>query len=286
VKVAYFTAGTVGVGHLVRGLAIRRALARAGFRGAYRMFGPPLPFAAAARCDYESLEIQAEAALRDPLRAAESALAGRLADFAPDLLLVDLFWAPLRWILPSLACEAWLLIRICPEVWLVGPPSSPFAPAQYRRIVAIEPVPLPEVETVIYPVVIANPDELEPPDGLRRKLGFAAGRELVVVVHAGERGEAQRLRAAAGVENPVVLDLFHGDALFPAAPWLAGADRVVAGAGYNAFWEAHWLGYADRTTFLAFPRSIDDQALRLETLAGAVPKENGADVLARWILAG
>ncbi len=73
---------------------------------------------------------------------------------------------------------------------------------------------------------------------------------------------------------------------FPAAEWLGGADRIVAGAGYNAFWEAHWLGYAERTEWIPFRRTIDDQALRVELSRGMTPRENGADTLARWIAAG
>ena len=50
----------------------------------------------------------------------------------------------------------------------------------------------------------------------------------------------------------------------------------------NSVWEARWLGYAERTTFVPFPRGNDDQAARI---AGRVPMtENGADVLAGWML--
>src|SRR5690606_10019649 len=98
VRVAFFTAGTLGAGHLVRGRAIGRALARAGFRGSYRMFGPagpPARFSAAARggC-YEEVAIE-ERVLLDPVLARESPLARALEAFSPDVLLVDMFWAPL-----------------------------------------------------------------------------------------------------------------------------------------------------------------------------------------------
>src|SRR6185295_7862008 len=105
-KIAYFTAGTVGAGHLVRGLAIGRGLRRAGFRGAYRMFGPRLPFAAAGREDHVTVDVQTDRALRDRHLAQMSGLAQELQAFDPDLLLVDMFWAPLRWVLPALSCEA------------------------------------------------------------------------------------------------------------------------------------------------------------------------------------
>lgn len=246
------------------------------------MFGPSLPYRLHA--DYETVEVQTDAALRDRHLAQTSGLAQRLRDFAPDLLLVDLFWAPLRWVLPTLDVEAWLLLRTFPPPWLVGPPQSPFEPAQYQRIVAIEPISHPLIGEMIDPIVIANPDECRPPEALRERLGIPPGEELVAVLHAGERGEAEELRRAAGTDRPVLLDLFEEDGLFPAAEWLGGADRIVSGVGYNSFWEAHWLGYADRATFLPFRRAIDDQAFRLRELGGVRPRENGADTLARWIL--
>jgi hypothetical protein len=286
VKVAYFTAGTVGVGHLVKGLAVGGGLARAGFHGEYRIFGPQLPFPAAqGRAEYEPVVVETDRTLRDRQLAQTSALAQQLTGFAPDLLLVDMFWAPLRWLLPVLRCEAWLLVRICPPHWLVGPPGLPFDPSQYERIIAVEPMPARGSREAIDPLVICNPDQCRPPAALRERLGVGAGRPLVVVPHAGERGEAEKLAQMAG-EGAVVLDLFKPEALFPAAEWLGGADRIVAGAGYNAFWEAHWLGYAERTTWVPFRRPIDDQALRVELSRGTSPRENGADTLARWIIGG
>jgi hypothetical protein len=282
VKVAYFTAGTVGAGHLVRGLAIGRALGRAGFAGSYRMFGPPLAFPAAAGTAYEPVEIRADRSLLDPRLAQEAGFARRLADFAPDLLLVDLFWMPLRWVLPILPCEAWLLLRTCPPRWLVGPTAARFDPRQYARILAIEPMEYEVIHEVIDPVVIANPEECRPPQALREHLGIPPGQPLTVVLHAGEPGEAARLREEAG-QDAAVLDLFQERALFPVAEWLGGADRIVSGAGYNAYWEARRLGYADKVTFVPFLRAIDDQERRL-TFADYQPRQNGADVLAGWIV--
>jgi predicted glycosyltransferase len=105
------------------------------------------------------------------------------------------------------------------------------------------------------------------------------------VVHAGAAAEVAHLLARAG-PTARSLDLAAEDAPFPAAAWLQGASSILAGGGYNTFWEARWLGYAARTTFVPFPRSIDDQAARVGTF-GSVPfLRNGADTLARAILAG
>jgi hypothetical protein len=286
VKVAYFTAGTVGAGHLVRGLALGRGLARARFRGGYRIFSPQLPFPAAhGLAEHEPVAVETDRTLRDRQLAQTSRLAAQLRDYAPDLLLVDMFWAPLRWILSGLRCEAWLLVRLCPPHWLTGPPGMPFEPSQYARIIAVEPMPDRGAREAIAPVVVCNPDECQPQGALRERLGIPAGRPLTVVLQAGQRGESEQLLRVAG-EGAVVLDLFEPEAPFPAAEWLRGADRIVAGAGYNAYWESRWIGYAARAEHIPFPRSIDDQALRLTLGSGVSLRENGADTLARWILEG
>ncbi len=286
-RVAFVTGGTVGAGHLVRGLALRRGLARAGFAGEYRMLGPALPFPlATAEAGYQPVEIKEDLRLREARQAAESDLARALLAFAPDLVVVDLFWAPLRWVLPHLAAEAWLLVRTCPAPWLSSRLGMPFAPEQYARIVAIEPIEHPEIGETIDPLVIANPEECRPPTALRERFGVPLEEPLQVVLHAGLPGELARLAPPGEPAHTLTLDLHGADPLFPACEWLGGADRIVCGAGYNSFWEAHWLGYAPRTRFVPFARSIDDQAARIERFSGHRPRENGADVLARWIAGG
>ena len=282
-KVAYFTAGTTGAGHLVRGLAIQRALLRAGFAGEYRMFGPQRPFPIADHSTCEVVTVPS-AELTDPLRARISDLALALNRFRPDLLIVDMFWAPLRHILPLAQCECWLIVRHCPPVWFVGPPRSPFAPEQFDRIIAIEPIRHAAVREHIDPVVICNPDECRTRGALRERLGVPRDERLVAVVHAGIAGECEQLLRNSETATTCVFNLFHDHALFPVAEWLAGADVIRAGAGYNTFWEAHWLGYADRTRFTAFARKMDNQEWRLATCSGTAVHHNGADTLASWIL--
>jgi hypothetical protein len=231
VRVAYFTAGTVGAGHHVRGLAVRRALARASFQGELRTFGPPLPYPGshtASLAPQHELELD-RVELSDPRRAPESELAHALRSFDPDLVLVDMFWAPVRFILPSLRAQAWLLVRKCPPVWFVGPNDAVrFDRSSFARVYAIEPgleVGLESRE--IEPIVIANPGECRPPDALRRRFGVPSGAKLDVVVHAGRAGE--RARIEVGHDGARVLDLFGDDALFPAAEWLGGRTRSRAG---------------------------------------------------------
>jgi hypothetical protein len=285
-RVAFFTAGTLGAGHLVRGLAIGRALERANFRGTYRMFGPPqrLPAAAAAaRTDWEDLAI-VERELLDPALARTSAVRRALEAFAPDVLVVDMFWAPLANVLPIPDCEAWLLLRAMHPKWLVGPPGLPFDPSRYERILAIEPaVPAQIGAESIDPVVLVNPDETKPRGALRDRFAIARDTRLVAVVHAGIAGESASFTPSISEgESLLELDLHATDALFPVAAWLGDCDVLHAAAGYNTFWEAHWLGYAARTTFVPFARRNDDPHRRMQSL-GHVMKANGADAVASMI---
>lgn len=120
----------------------------------------------------------------------------------------------------------------------------------------------------IDPVVIINPDEQRPKGALRERLGVASERRLVAVAHAGIAGEARSLTplTRAG-ETLVELDLHATDALFPIAAWLGDCDAIHSAAGYNTFWEAHWLGYAERTTFVPISRRNDDPVARMKARA-------------------
>lgn len=279
-RVAYFTAGTVGAGHLVRGIAIGRALARRAAGVDYRMVGPPLPYAASARDDYQVVAV-AEAELRDPERAGASELAAALRAFRPELLVIDLFWAPLRHVLPLADCEAWLLVRCCPRGWFGGPDDTRYDARRFARVIGIEPHRHTAIREEIAPIVVCNPDECRPTSALRERLGVPGDRRLVVATHAGVRGEIATV--AAGAASAVRLDLYAPDALFPLAEWLPGADTVLSGAGYNAFWEARWLGYAARTRFTPLRRDIDDQAWRVHACGAYPMRANGADALAASI---
>jgi hypothetical protein len=282
VRVVYFTAGSVGAGHVVRGLAIARALSRAGFRGEFRTLGPRHAYPALA--PHEEVEIRS-AELLDEKLAPRSELAEKLERLAPDLLIVDLFWAPLRWILPQRRWNSWLLLRRCPPEWFVGPKKqhAPFDPSLFSRAFAIEPgLDAPISLEEISPIVICNHDECRPRGALRNYLHVPPDQSLVVVAHAGKPDEMARFP----VNSAHRFDLFAESALFPLAEWLDDADEIHCGAGYNSFWETIWLGRAARTHFVPFARTIDDQAWRIARGSSHVMKENGADRLARQIVAG
>jgi hypothetical protein len=172
-------------------------------------------------------------------------------------------------------------VRQVPEAWWRGPAGVTFEASLFARIITIEPVESVPATDRIDPVVVCNRDELRPREDLRQLLSVPEGEALHLAVQAGLPGEAESL----ALLRFRVLDLHRG-APMPLAPWLSGVDLLRTGAGYNAYWEARWLGHDSRTTFVPFPRRIDDQAWRLRVGADVRPKENGADVLARWIAQG
>jgi hypothetical protein len=297
-RIAYFTAGTVGAGHLARGIAIERALARAESTATFALIGPSTTLRLAHRASYHAVAMD-PAELAHPERARQSELARTLRELAPDVLLVDLFWAPLRHLLPLPGCEAWLLLRRTPPVWFVGPKGLPFEPSLFSRILGIEPgLEAPRLDATLPPIVTVNHDELRPKGALREHLRVLDPQPLQVIHQAGAPDDWRKLLEVRP-ERPVHVltpgppgddvgvrygvHLHDGQALFPLAAWLSDADAIACGAGYNAFWEARWLGHAKRTTFVPFVRTIDDQAWRLRTCWDHTPVENGADVLARWL---
>lgn len=286
-RLAYVTAGTVGAGHVVRGVALARALARAGAGHVdFRLFTPPVAFAPATRLPFVHAVAVDAAQLLTPAGAEASALARALVAFRPDLVVVDLFWAPVAHVLPLLGAPAWLLVRSVPAQWFQGPPSLPFRREPYARVFAIEPCDVPVPHERLAPIVSTNPDELLSEPAALQALGLdARSGRVPVVMHAGQADELAVLRAAAP-PDAVTLSLHEPAAPFPAAPLLSAADRLWCGAGYNTFWEVQRLGLGARTHFTAFARRLDDQAWRVRACAGARVEANGADQLVAGIVAG
>jgi hypothetical protein len=285
-RVAFYTSGEIGGGHLARALAVKRGLERRGSACTFRVFYSRLPLRPPPELDITVLTTPI-AALRDEALAKTSDVARALRDFAPELLLVDLAWRDLSHILPLPGVEAWLLLRWCPPEYLRGPFNRAFRPELYTRIVGIEPTVRVEVTDRIDPVVVCNPDECRSRAELRARFGLAADAAVTFIVQAGLPGECDELvryeRERGSGHALVIASLHDPEPLFPVAPWLPGADRIVGGAGYNLFWETHWLGLRARTELHAFRRGIDDQTPRLNLTPSYAMKENGADTLARWI---
>lgn len=289
--VAYFTAGTHGAGHVVRGLALRRAVERLG-RGDARvsLVCPESVFQQRLAPDAHTFAGEVDL-WRDATRADESRLARVLRDLAPDLIVVDLFWVPIA--LMTLPAPTWLLLRSVPGVWLRGPREAPFDATRHARIIAIEPAPGLEAFEPLPPIVYEDPAIVGSRDVLADLADLAGARgdeALEVVAVAGVAEDRDRVDAVAGgTAKQVRFDLSADpEPLFPLSHnlrHLGPADRLVACAGYNSFWEAQYFGYGDRVSWVAGQRVIDDQRWRA-SLRPERPRANGADVLARAVAAG
>ncbi len=290
-NVVYVTCGSAGAGHLVRGIAVGRALLRADSSKSFQLISAIAPLPAMNQaiapfrpttCAVDSTEVL------DPDRAQGSALAQALREAKPDLLIVDLFWAPLIHLLPELACDAWLLVRSCPPIWLEGNASVRFDRRHYARVIGIEQVIHEEIREHIDPIVVCNPEDCRSRDEFCERFGIDPSSEIVVISHAGLPGEINALKQVE--KHPTLTevrcDLHTSEALFPLAPWLPGVDRIHCSAGYNSYWESKWLGYDNRTTFSVFRRKIDDPMWRVKTNRDVMMRQNGADILATMIEQG
>lgn len=292
-RVAYFTAGSLGAGHQVRGLALARGLQRQGVDCELRLFLPVAPFPALepllAPFHPQICPVNADELL-DRKRAANSPLRQALQEYAPDVLIVDLFWAPLVHILPELKCEAWLIVRNCPASWFDGTPRAQFDAEAYRRIIAIEPLENPIVRESVNPIVVCNPDETKSREDVCARWSLSQDDHIAAITHAGLPGEIDELQstletqghaAARAVTAIIRSDMHSADAVVPLAPWLPAVDQIYSAAGYNSYWEARWMGYAHKTTLMAMPRRIDNPQQRISLAADFSMTANGADELAR-----
>jgi len=278
-RLTYFTAGSHGAGHVVRAVALQRALARAGRHDVQlTVVAPPSPFLRLVG-DAARPTIVDAAVLRDPARAPTSDVARAIADSAPDLLVIDVFWVPLVFV--PLPCPAWLLLRSVPPAWLVGPKEARFDERRYERVLAIEPAPGLARFPAIDPVVVVDRNDRASRADLARRLGVDASGPLQVIVRGGLTSDAAALAGVAAQRGGPWhhLDLHDDGAPFPAAPLLAAADAVVAAPGYNTFWESRLLGFSARTTWVPIQRALDDAAWRAGLPDDIVPRENGADTL-------
>jgi hypothetical protein len=284
-RIAHVTASMGGGGHLTRGCAIGRALERVGSRDDYRMFGPAIPYSGVTVANYAAASIS-NTEMFDAAQAAQSQLGQLLLAFDPDLLLIDQFWLPLQHLLGHLPrTEVWLMAHLAPSTWFIGPRQLRFDRSRYHRLIAVEPPNLHRLPEQIDPVVVTNPDECLPRSALREFLDVPDDVHLTLVAQTGMLGEAEALVQRLGHTTGIVrvLSLHQPPSLFPLAPYLAGADLIVGGAGYNLFWEIQWLGLSARTRFIPQYRDIDPQAQRVR-FCHYVMRENGADTLARMIL--
>lgn len=263
-RVAYLTFGTNGAGHVARGLAVCDALTQRGAEA--RLFTPPVDAArlAASHVALETFD-ESPSTWRDASAARETALARALHRFDPAHVVVDLFWVP--WCQLGLDVSVTLLLRSVPPVWLKGPRERAFDASRFDHIWAIERAPGLE-PFACSGAVVWRPTGAPTRDALCARLGVAPSDALQLIVRSGVPEDQAQLADAARKQGGTWHELALGaSGWLGISPWLAtlaASDRVVSAAGYNAFWEAHAFGYADRMIWVPCPRRLDDQAWRAE----------------------
>jgi hypothetical protein len=307
-RILYLTAGTIGAGHVMRGVAIHRALERLGGRGQFVLAGPqpdltihltggmaagPHPAGdTVGRLQLEPRSIRVDATrVADRDQALDSDAARLARELDPDLVLVDLFWVPFLHLVRACPAPSWLLLRSCPAKWLRGPPSVPFDARAFARVIWTEPGAdgIVEGASRVEPIVVASRDDERRGPSLRERLGARGARPLALVAHGGMTGEIERLDALARARFGHTHEVAHANLRragvpFPLAPWLREADVIVGGAGYNLAWELTWLDLHARATLVPFDRPIDDQHARARLAPSHAMAANGAEQLASQIL--
>ena len=262
---------------MVRGLSLHAAVRRAGLDWDYTIIGSAPLSALAERMRVTYRHIPTE---RDP-----RALHEFLLHHPPDILIVDLAWYLVSDVLSALQCRKVLLIRMVPPVYFSIPRGGreplELDPDAWDAVFTIEPFecPFPTVETD--PVLIRNVNELLCPAEARRGLlrdREDDGRPVCLFAMNGKPGELDDARKSyAYLEDDyhVVYTTNYAGGLFPAMDYYPGADLVVCGAGYNAFWETRACGVP--SVYIPQERRLDRQDLRVRHYSDRTPAGNGAD---------
>lgn len=292
-RVLYYTGGATGSGHMVLGLSLAAAFRRAGAACDYSMAAVGEEFAGLAGgfgVPVAPLPPEGPEALA-PGRFRDSALYRAIESARPDVLVVDLYWFPLDAFIRELPCRKVFLSRqVDPAFFRIRLPDRElaFRHSDYDLVLRTEPgFDLPFPSESIEPIVIRNPDEILTREAARADLGLADGQRGCLFAFNGRGGEGQEAwKSFSYLEDEgwtVVRSSNRSGGLFPAADWFNAFDLVVCGAGYNAFWEARY--FRKEAFFVPFPRRYESQTRRIALCSDYEMRENGADRLARRILA-
>jgi hypothetical protein len=292
VRILYQTNGIAGSGHIVKGLSVANAFKRLGVDHEFLLLSVETPFADLARRQgiaVRTIPAEDETTL-GPDRWRDSELYKAIDAFKPDILIVDLFWFALDSFIRELPCRKVILIRqVDPRFFhfRVEDRELAFRPDEYDLVAAIEPgFNLPFPSESLEPLVIRNHAEIMPAAEARADLGLEPGERACFFGFNGNAWEGEQVWKSFDYLETEGWKVVRSDnrqgGLFPAVDWFNAFDLVVCGAGYNAFWEARYFG--KEAFFAPFTRNFEDQYHRIRVNADYVPKENGADQLARRLL--
>jgi hypothetical protein len=139
-KILYYTSGLTGSGRLVLGVSIRNALVRQGMIHDFAIASSAERSGFLAGIPHTKLPIETAVSVsKDNFRS--SATWRLFEEYKPDVLIVDLLWTNIFYMLPQIACKKIFLTRqIAPEFFSFHHEglSLDFTPAHYDRLFAIE----------------------------------------------------------------------------------------------------------------------------------------------------
>jgi UDP:flavonoid glycosyltransferase YjiC (YdhE family) len=277
-----------GSGHIVRALSVLFGLKRAGVDCDFQLLcDSDFGVLAEPYCGVSWLKLQPELHLRDARR---GELFLFINELDPDLLIVDGTWAPILPFIKYLRCPKVIIFRYYAEEWfsfrLPDGEIVSFDPSGYEAAFSTEPNFSRPGLASIDPLVIRNRNEILTRDEARKRLGAEDGKKLIVVAHNGFTGELEKIAAqefGEGTEAKVVMSSnADGEGLFPLCDYAAGIDLLIAGAGYNSFYESAFFKIPTR--FMPQERRGGEQAWRVRQNAGYSFDSNGADQLAKEIV--
>jgi len=270
---------------VVLGLSLATAVMRAGADIEYRALSVESPFAALGErlgVPVRTVPFEDEVAL-GPDAFRDSALFRAITEYAPDVLVVDLFWFTVASFIRSLPCRKVLLVRqVDPAFWrlrLRGGELA-FTPGDWDLVLRIEPgfeTPFPS--DPVDPILIRDRDEIMDAAAARAGLGLPASGPTCLFAFNGKEGEGAAAWKSFSYLRDEGWTVLRSDnragGLFPAIDWYGAFDLLVCGAGYSAFWEARYL--EKEAFFVPYARRFESQAMRIARCSDHVPAANGAN---------
>ncbi|MBI9106546.1 MAG: hypothetical protein JEZ04_07340 [Spirochaetales bacterium] len=289
-RIAYFCLGS-GSGNLMIGASIFNALVRIGEQTEFTAITDS-EFTPIFSKWFNIIQIKGEPEklFTDDLN---TELYRALKSVNPDLIIVFMMWMPIMPLLEGFSCPKVLLIRQCPQKWLImktAPEDSIDVNfADYSAAFSIEPGFQPHGFAPLPPLILKNRDELPSPEASRAKLGLIAGEKLCIAADNGPEDEyrdiIEKSKALCPFDCTLITATNKGggeNSLFPLIDYLPAVDFVVGSAGYNLFYECRYLNIPAR--FFAYERKAEDQMWRIETNGHYHFHTNGADILAGRLL--
>lgn len=289
-KIAFYTTGITGSGHIVKGISIANALKRKSVDCEYTIMHSSGFLNLCEKLKVYNIKIQPES--ENELSKGNyksSKLYKTITSINPDILIVDLFWFMIHGFINELECKKIFLCRQVADHFFTIPLKTgaiSFRPEDYDEVIAIEPFSSKIPMRHINPMVIRNRDEILSRDEALKKLGLPKKGKKCLFAFNGKPEEYNQIKKQYSYLEDVGYNMVYSTnyegGLFPAVDYFNAFDLIICGAGYNAFWEVMYFN--KEAIFVPVKRRFESQRRRIEECSGYTFEENGADQLVDIIL--